>query len=186
MKLFLQLKHWQLFVLLIVLPLVPYVVAVVKVISSNDIKPLMQVFPFMLIFIMTVMMGWHYSVGVKLYKKLPPEIKISLLPFRLAVIISYLTVLAESLIIWGYAIELIQSHDASFNPMVFLMILPFHLLAIVGLFYILYFNARTIKTVEVQRKLTLSEYIGDFFLLWFFPIGVWFIQPRLNVLVKSL
>jgi hypothetical protein len=69
--------------------------------------------------------------------------------------------------------------------MILLIILPFHFLALAGLFYCLYFNARMIKTVELQRKISLSEYIVDFFLLWFFFVGIWFIQPRLNALVNS-
>jgi hypothetical protein len=97
MKLFLKIKHWQLF-LLIVLPLILYFVSMVYAIVHNDMKPMLQAFPFMVIFIMTVLIGWLYSIGVKLYRKLPPTIKISLLVFRLAVIISYLTILTEGLI----------------------------------------------------------------------------------------
>jgi hypothetical protein len=54
------------------------------------------------------------------------------------------------------------------------------------IFYALYFNAKALKAVEWQKKVTLSDYVGDFFLIWFFPIGLWFIQPRINNIVNKL
>jgi hypothetical protein len=50
------------------------------------------------------------------------------------------------------------------------------------MFYCLYFNAKVLKAVELQKPVTFSEFAGEFFLIWFFPIGIWIIQPRLNKL----
>jgi hypothetical protein len=46
--------------------------------------------------------------------------------------------------------------------------------------YAIYFNAKSLKSVELQRDVTFSDYAADFFLFLFFPIGIWFIQPRIN------
>lgn len=40
--------------------------------------------------------------------------------------------------------------------------------------------AKTIKTVELQKKVTFSDFAGEFFLLWFSPIGIWILQPKIN------
>jgi hypothetical protein len=48
------------------------------------------------------------------------------------------------------------------------------------MFYILYFVAKTMKSVEMQKTVTFNDYAGEFFLIWFFPIGIWFLQPRIN------
>ncbi|WP_373551080.1 hypothetical protein [Haliscomenobacter sp.] len=53
------------------------------------------------------------------------------------------------------------------------------------IFYCIYHVAKTIKTVELQRKVTFSDFIAEFFLVWFFPIGVWILQPTINKLAAK-
>lgn len=48
------------------------------------------------------------------------------------------------------------------------------------------FPARALRTLEKGKKAELGEYIGDFFLILFLPIGIWFLQPRINKLAKDL
>ena len=33
---------------------------------------------------------------------------------------------------------------------------------------------------ELQRRVQVKEVLGDFFLFLFFPVGVWFLQPKVN------
>ena len=47
----------------------------------------------------------------------------------------------------------------------------------------MYFVAKTFKTAELQRKVSFSDFAGDFFLVWFLPIGIWIIQPKINRMV---
>jgi hypothetical protein len=47
-------------------------------------------------------------------------------------------------------------------------------------FYCIHFASKSLKAVELQRTVTFRDYVADFFLFWFFPIGVWFIQPKIN------
>jgi hypothetical protein len=42
--------------------------------------------------------------------------------------------------------------------------------------------AKNLVKAETGKRVTFYDYAGPFFLLWFFPIGVWFIQPRINQL----
>jgi hypothetical protein len=60
------------------------------------------------------------------------------------------------------------------------IIMPMHLLSMFCLFYCIYFIARALRSVELNRIVTFSDFAGDFFLIWFFPIGIWIIQPRIN------
>jgi hypothetical protein len=53
------------------------------------------------------------------------------------------------------------------------------------IFYSLYFIAKELKSVELQKPVTFSDFAGEFFLLWFFPIGIWIIQPRINKIFES-
>ena len=76
-----------------------------------------------------------------------------------------------------------QSQD-TFAGM-FFVIFPLHMFAMFAIFYCLYFVAKTYKTVELQRTVTFSDYAGEFFLFWFFPIGIWVIQPKINAMVNN-
>jgi hypothetical protein len=70
--------------------------------------------------------------------------------------------------------------NEQFNPGIFAIIFPLHLFSMFCIFYCLYFIAKSLKSVELQRPVTFNDYAGEFVLIWFFPIGVWVIQPRIN------
>jgi hypothetical protein len=60
------------------------------------------------------------------------------------------------------------------------VILPLHLACMVCIFYLLYFVSKNLLLVETGKQVSFYEYAGPFFLLWFFPIGVWIVQPKVN------
>lgn len=78
--------------------------------------------------------------------------------------------------------------DQDFNPdfdvdsffLFAMLFFPVHLFAMFCLFYCQYFVAKTIKSVELKREAVLNDYIGEFFLIWFFVVGLWIMQPKLN------
>jgi hypothetical protein len=51
--------------------------------------------------------------------------------------------------------------------------------------HFLMFPARTLRSIENNRKAEIGECIGDFFLIVFLPIGIWFLQPRMNKVAKG-
>ena len=48
------------------------------------------------------------------------------------------------------------------------------------MFYCFYFAAKTYKSVILQREAVVSDYIGQFFMIWINIIGVWIMQPHIN------
>jgi hypothetical protein len=53
--------------------------------------------------------------------------------------------------------------------------------------YVFDFVASSLTLAEKKKAPTFYEFLGPFFLLWFFPIGIWFLQPRVNrVYAKSI
>lgn len=60
-----------------------------------------------------------------------------------------------------------------------------HILVMVAIFYVLGFTAKNIVMAERQAPVSFFYYSGPFFLLWFFPIGVWWVQPRVNRFVAA-
>jgi hypothetical protein len=67
----------------------------------------------------------------------------------------------------------------------FAVVVPLHLFAMFCFLYTFYFVAKTFKTVELQREVTFGDFAGEFFLLWFYPVGVWILQPKINKMIKE-
>jgi hypothetical protein len=49
----------------------------------------------------------------------------------------------------------------------------------------LYFVAEGLVIAETGKRVSFFDCVGPFFLIWFFVIGVWFIQPRINRLYAT-
>ena len=65
------------------------------------------------------------------------------------------------------------------------IIVPLHLFSMFCIFYCLYFVAKTFKTVELQREVSFSDFAGEFFMIWFFLIGIWIVQPKVNKMIEN-
>ncbi len=63
--------------------------------------------------------------------------------------------------------------------------IPFHIIATIFIFSCLATCAKTILIAETHKEKSFIDSLGLFLLLWFFPIGIWFVQPRLNALYES-
>lgn len=78
------------------------------------------------------------------------------------------------------------------DPMVmfsYMKFFPIMMIIFMGVFfcviYSLYFVAKTFKTVELQREVKFSDFAGEFFMIWFYPIGIWIIQPKINKMIEG-
>ena len=178
MSIFLRMKHWQLFVLLVALPLAVEFVMMVSLILFRNFSVIGMVFPALMIICLGTYFGWMYSLGINLHRRLPASVGMSLTAFRLfffTPVVYILTICAYV----GVAFSIVSPPDRA-NPFIILLIIPVHLFCMFCIFYCLYFVAKAIKAVELQRPVYAGDYIGEFFLLWFYFVGVWFIQPKIN------
>jgi hypothetical protein len=57
---------------------------------------------------------------------------------------------------------------------------PLHYAAMFSTFLAMLFTAKMLKSAELKKEAVISDYLGDFFLIWFYPIGIWIIQPRIH------
>ncbi|HTL81494.1 MAG TPA: hypothetical protein VL651_07310 [Bacteroidia bacterium] len=178
---FLRAKHWQLFILIFAVPIVIEMVAFVTVFATHEIA---MVFVFMFVImalVMGVQFGWFYNVGTALGKKLPENAGMNLKRFRSFVItpVIYFCFIFISMIVFGTFL-FSGGRPSPFFGLGFLIIVPLHLFSMFCIFYTYWFIAKSLKMVEKWNHVEFGDYIGEFFLLWFFPVGVWFIQPRIN------
>jgi hypothetical protein len=183
MRKFLTLKHWQLFVLLFGIPMIIEFIIVVIVISNRDARAAFIFIPMMTILYMAMFFGWFYALGTNLFKRLPVTVNMSLTRFKIFLFIPVVYLLFFVVFMFGMVSAISLGGQPS--PVIFVFIFPLHFFAMFCIFYCLYFNAKALKTVELQKAVTFSDYAGEFFLLWFFPIGVWILQPRINKLFDT-
>jgi hypothetical protein len=60
-----------------------------------------------------------------------------------------------------------------------------HLFSMFCIFHSIYCVAKTVKAAEWGRDVTFNDFIGEFFLCWFFMIGVWILQPKINKIIRG-
>lgn len=189
MKIYLKAKHWQLFLLFFVLPFILQMVITIYIVVTQELEnifSLLKVFPFFIAFYILMYNGWFWSIGSGLSNRLPDSVKMNKKLFIAS--LSYPAVYIFILMGVGYFFinEVLVSDEP--DPSVFLyflFLIPFHLLSMVCSIHSMYFVAKTIKAVELQKDVSFSDFAAEFFLIWFFPIGIWMLQPRLNKLVSN-
>lgn len=186
MNVFLKIKHWQLFILMFIIPFGLQFLAMCSLIFGRGPYLFPLIFPLVILLYAGVFFGWLYSTGTNLHKKLPETVSMKLGKFKLFLCIPtiYITLIMVTISI-VFRVPEIGHISPSVIPLFILIILPLHLFSIFCIFYCLYFVAKSLKAVEVQQPVTFNDYSGEFFLTWFFFIGVWFIQPRINKLFED-
>ena len=174
----LTLKHWQLFILLFGLPIMIQITGIAAVISGKPPAIIIFSFPFVMILFIGVYLGWIYALATRLNGKLPENAGMKLSKFKLFLSVPLVYICLICLFMFGLMNNM--WHVPGSPAKIFAIILPVHLFSIFCIFYCLYFTAKSLKTVELQRPVSFSDFAGEFVLIWFFPIGVWVIQPRVN------
>ncbi|TPE43999.1 hypothetical protein [Pontibacter mangrovi] len=176
-----RLRHWQAFLLLFVLPLLLqqgllWLLGALGISAGRVLTMLLDALP------ATVITLWLWTVGARLYKRLPESIKITPLYFYLGCLYMLLYAL---LFVYTWAV-IRDSLAAGTLPLGMLALLvPMHLFATFCYLYAAYFAGRSLVSVETPRVAQSGEYLGTVFLFMLLPLGIWFLQPRLRRIYLS-
>ncbi|MDP9080896.1 MAG: hypothetical protein M3O71_26045 [Bacteroidota bacterium] len=161
MDLLLRFKPWQLFVIL----LIPWVLSWFS--SFTGIWDSL----FLLIYV-----GWAYAIGIKMNALIPenkrPGVKLFKINFWLLVVF---TVLVVNILVYTRAI---MDNNTIFS-IVFAAVFIYLILSI------WMFAARMLESMIEGYVVNRSDALKGFFCFWFFPFGIWYIQPAVQrVLAK--
>lgn len=165
MKFFLKIKHWQLFILLFGVPMIVYFVVFASVFFMREpdlFESIFQLIMLVMLFFMTIFFSWFYSLGTNLHKMLPDTVSMNLTRFKffLFVPVAYLVFIVAFM----YTVFNNFNENQSPHPGIMLLIVPLHLFSMFCIFYCLYFNAKVLKSVQLQRKVTFGDFVGEIFL----------------------
>jgi len=190
---FLKAKHWQLFLLTFGIPMIIQIILMSSIMSAviKEGEPniefmlnYMKFIPLIMIFFALIYFGWFWSVGVGLDKLIPDRLKLKVGRFKLFLLFPLIYIFFfTTFMVYAMSSVLNSNVDPIFNN--FMFIIPMHLFSMFCIFYCLYFVAKTIKTAEMQKEVSFGDFAGEFFLIWFFPIGVWILQPKINKMLAD-
>lgn len=143
----------------------------------------------MMIVFMGTLFGWMWSMAIGLQKMIPPGIDMKTTMFKIFFFYPLIyTLLFCLFFVFSFSSILHAQNGTAPSPIFFVgfaVIFPLHLFGMFCMFYTIYFVAKTIKTVELQREVSFSDFVAEFFLVWFHFVGVWILQPKINKMVES-
>ena len=170
-KLFLRAKHWQIFLLLFAVPTIGEFAAIgvipARINSWHDFGTGGFFFLGGMMLYFLCFLAWFGSMGFFFRSIVKPELRMETQFFRFSLVYPVVYLPIFFLLVPGTGIPV-------------RVIVPPHLACMACLFYLLYFVSRNLVLAETGKPVSFYEYAGPFFLLWFFPIGVWLIQPKVN------
>lgn len=184
MEKLLRLKPWPMFTLLFIIPFsLQFVFTYMSFIPADASYFFSRMVNILGLLLYT---AWLYAACVKLGQHLPEGISRNTSHFRIPLLFPVLYVLfgfvANLSYFTGIGLSWITGNENGI--MTFLKILL--VLSAIGLLYAMFYMARLLKTVAYQRPVRISDFIGDFFQIWFFPFGIWNIQARLNDIAERV
>ena len=186
MKILLKAKAWQIFMITIGLPIIIEIIAIPFLVSDNPLFVMIAI-PLISILCIIGFLCWFWSIAVGLQEKVPDGVKLKAIRFKaffFIPLIYFVFIFSFSAFVSNGTTENGLISNGVAMARLIRVIFPLHLFSMFCIFYCLYFVAKTFKTVELQRAVTFSDFAGEFFLIWFFPVGIWIIQPRINKMVE--
>jgi hypothetical protein len=169
---YLRLNHWQLFLLIAAL----WCGSLVSAGFSSLEERLGTFFPYLAVVELFALFfaGWLWSLGKFLQSLVPQRLKMPLTLFRISVVLPPLCIPVFGLLF------------LTLNPGLFAFVFLLNIVAMAGEIYSWYFVSRSLALTHCTRRVQFSDYEGTLLGIWFFPIGIWFIQPKINRLYAKV
>ena len=169
MDFILKLKNWQLFLIIL---LVPWILAI----GLNMIFDLKSYRDDLTIGIFTIIyyiifMIWNYKV-IRTFN----QRELILKPKQLKRLDWLLVVLCI------YAVYLILPIEIRMSGNLLMRILSpiIMIISAYALIFIVFCTAKTLKGLQLKEQLRTADIIIEFFVIFYFPIGVWWLQKKVN------
>jgi hypothetical protein len=159
---------------------------------SSEILSSVTTLLVLMIIPVAIQYAWFWSMAIGLQKKLPQGMKMNVGLFKAFFIIPVLYFLFYILFMISLFsnIENLEQleHMEDFGNLgwfiggIFIFI-SLTLFIAVCTFYQYWFIAKTIKSADLNKEAKFGGFVGEFFLVWFYPIGVWILQPMVNRII---
>jgi hypothetical protein len=170
----LNLKSWQTFGLIVIMPLLLLIFGFILG-KATGIRMLSAFFGLVAaITIVVSYYGWIFSAGIILNKLERPENKLNLSLFK--------SLFFLALILFIVVNPILKSTLAD-ESVIFTRINGF--IAFASFLYCIYFVTKSLKSIEKDWNIKSHQLFLDFILIWILPIGIWTIQPRISRILSG-
>jgi len=162
MKIFLKIKHWQMFL--------------IWIFGSIQMQMFMKTDFWFISFAIYagLIFGWIYSIG-KILNENNTELTKKLNIWSVAYLIAMIP----------FAINFHDMMLQSYERINTLIIIVGGIIGLVSIINIGIISAKSIREKENKENLTFGNYALEFFLILYMIIGVWILQPRLNKIMNE-
>lgn len=181
MKIFLKLKHWHLFLLIIGIPFLVSVILAISAFLDEEARfmlevaaNLLMVIPFVSYFL------WIWSSGSLLSQMSNNQAVGGSSKFTFIVASSF--ILFSMLLIYNFTY---WENDVAPASWAYLAVGFAMFIALFTWLYALTYLAKIIVRTERKGTVRSSDYFSEFIMAVFFPIGIWFLQPRINRIYEN-
>ena len=193
LQFFITAKHWQVFLILFGVPFIGQflVMGMMMAIfmgvaiteenpSPDQMATAMTLFMIPFGLVLAVFMGffltWFWALGKFCNQQIrEAAIRPGMGLFKFTLILPFFHIFA-------FTAVFVAAMTHPENPLALLLIFPLHFLAVFCMFYNLYFVSKNLTLAQKQQPVRISDYALNFVLIWFYPVGIWIIQPQLNEL----
>jgi len=175
MKTIITLKHWQLFLIILLPVLVSELIALDLVL----LRTLLSFISFFTLFF------WMYSI----VHVLSEEVFNGERQNRKYYLTAYLVFIFAGVAVYLLNKYFVLTNGRSINSsdgVLFWFMLILGLCSLWCIFYIYYYTARTISLANIKLNPDEGSITTNYFLaFWFYIIGIWFVQPKVNELLSK-
>ncbi|TGL31332.1 hypothetical protein EHQ52_15455 [Leptospira koniambonensis] len=171
-----KLKAYQLFLLLIVPFVIGLFYPIFSILIRREFDPKQMGFIFLLwVFLFFF---WLLELLIQLNRQMS---MVQRIPGNIGILFASINLLFVVMLFILIFIPLLATQFESIRIVIFAIaiMIPFWNL------YVIRTIAKNIKMIELQKDISLGEYIKEFFLLLFFPIGIWILQPKIRKILLS-
>ena len=163
----LRIRHWQIFIYLLFVP---------AFFPEGDNQTYYQIV-WGLLFVF-----WIIKVDEQLYFRLPTRVNLNFNFLLINIFISATYLIIIFLTVGGYNITDENYQDYGWKVWIYL---PMHLCCFFSFFYAIRFTSKAIASIENNKNVDIAYYGTYMAGLFFFPIGIWWIQPKINKILRT-
>lgn len=188
MRIFLTIKHWQVVLLFLLFTFLPGFLTGYFEVARNFLKENIDVIPTLYIGAASIV-GYLYSFSIftQLIKKKSVDVDLKDYLFHLYFFLNVGCSLVSLVLIKYFGIfNIVSSKALSHHFLTLQFSSPLYWISLISNIYICYFLAKLVKGVELGEEPPFRQtFIGTLSFL-FMPFGVFYIQPKLNRIQRSI
>ena len=208
-KMMLRAKHWQLFIFAYAIAAACLVASVVMLLAMLLLhQTQLEIFVSILnvgvwlmcavvVSVVTIFL-WLLAIGCKTGEKIPKEYRgkkglfvfsvLFPIVFTILEFIGYM--LVRNIILHGIGQWSVDSDMTIYTSVgsgaVWLIYVFCTIISAMCWIYASYYVAKTYKSAELNRSVQFEDYAADFFLFLFSFIGLWVLQPKINIMADEM